>query len=238
MAPPYKVSRHENYFKRERSLTSTLVKRVSWATERASFVCSCVAPIHPDLLPACARAARRYAWTSLLGPSSDKPLRIPPPLQVSSARLMARSLLVLAALLALGAQGEMGKYGCHFDCYMTEEKVSARGYLEYACNSSDNSTEGDNCCEPDLCLVAANDLYRGKLCPAVPSNDSWSPNGFSQFQVGLDATARLGFPRNNFPCDGLFCNASLNHRTCSPLRHVCYGAGCDSLTSNSSHFIS
>eukprot|EP00900_Chrysochromulina_parva_P006881 jgi/Chrpa1/16194/Chrysochromulina_OHIO_Genome00004725-RA len=157
---------------------------------------------------------------------------------VSSARLMARSLLVLAALLALGAQGEMGKYGCHFDCYMTEEKASARGYLEYACNSTDNSTEGDNCCEPDLCLVAANELYRGKLCPAVPSNDSWSPNGFSQFQVGLDATARLDFPRNNFPCDGYLCNASLNHRTCSPLRHVCYGAGCDSLTSNSSHFIS
>jgi len=152
---------------------------------------------------------------------------------VSSARLMARSLLVLAALLALGAQGEMGKYGCHFDCYLTEEKGSARGYLEYACNS----TEVD-CCEPDLCLVAANELYRGILCPAVPSNDSWSPNGFSQFQVGLDATARLDFPRNNFPCDGYFCDASLNHETCSPLRHVCYGAGCDGLTSKSSHFIS
>ena len=145
---------------------------------------------------------------------------------------MARSLLALAALLALGAQGEMGKYGCHFDCYMSKEKASARGYLEYACNSSD-------CCEPDLCLVAANALYRGIICPAVPSNDSWSPSGFSQFQVGLDQTARLDFPRNNFPCDGLFCNASLKHTTCPlPLRRVCYGAGCVSLTSNSSHFIS
>lgn len=216
-----------------KTLTSTLERLFGNRTRL--FVCSCVQRPSTLTIAACvrARAARRYAWTSLLGPSSDKPLRIPPPLQVSSARLMARSLLVLAALLALGAQGEMGKYGCHFDCYMTEEKVSARGYLEYACNS----TEVD-CCEPDLCLVAANDLYRGKLCPAVPSNDSWSPNGFSQFQVGLDATARLGFPRNNFPCDGYKCNASLNHRTCSPLRHVCYGAGCDSLTSNSSHFIS
>jgi hypothetical protein len=221
-----------------KTLTSTLVRLFGNRTRL--FVCSCVQRPSTLTISACvrARAARRYAWTSLLGPSSDKPLRIPPPLQVSSAILMARSLLVLAALLALGAQGEMGKYGCHFDCYMTEEKASARGYLEYACNSTDNSTEGDNCCEPDLCLVAANELYRGKLCPAVPSNDSWSPNGFSQFQVGLDATARLGFPRNNFPCDGYLCNASLNHRTCSPLRHVCYGAGCDSLTSNSSHFIS
>ena len=146
---------------------------------------------------------------------------------------MARSLLALAALLALGAQGEMGKYGCHFDCYMSKEKASARGYLEYACNSSEVA-----CCEPDLCLVAANALYRGIICPAVPSHDSWSPSGFSQFQVGLDQTARLDFPRNNFPCDGLFCNASLKHLTCSPLQKVCYGAGCKSLTSNSSHFIS
>lgn len=148
---------------------------------------------------------------------------------------MARSLLALAALLALGAQGEMGKYGCHFDCYMSKEKASARGYLEYACNSSEVA-----CCEqPDLCRVAANALYRGIICPAVPSNDSWSPSGFSQFQVGLDQTARLDFPRNNFPCDGLFCNASLKHTTCPPpLRHVCYGAGCGNLTSTSSHFIS
>ena len=158
---------------------------------------------------------------------------------------MARSLLALAALLALGAQGEMGKYGCHFDCYMSKEKASARGYLEYACNStnssdSTNSTNSTNaCCEPDLCLVAANALYRGIICPAVPSDDSWSPSGFSQFQVGLDQTARLDFPRNNFPCDGLFCNASLKHTTCPPpLRHVCYGAGCVKLTSTSSHFIS
>ena len=153
---------------------------------------------------------------------------------------MARSLLVLAALLALGAQGEMGKYGCHFDCYMSKEKASARGYLEYACNKTENSTNSSEvaCCAPDLCLVAANALYRGIICPAVPSNDSWSPSGFSQFQVGLDQTARLDFPRNNFPCDGLFCNASLKHTTCSPLRHVCYGAGCDNLTSISSHFIS
>ena len=150
---------------------------------------------------------------------------------------MARSLLALAALLALGAQGEMGKYGCHFDCYMSKEKASARGYLEYACNST-NSTNSTNCCEPDLCLVAANALYRGIICPAVASDDSWSPSGFSQFQVGLDQTARLDFPRNNFPCDGLFCNASLKHETCSPLQYVCYGAGCVSLTSNSSHFIS
>ena len=148
---------------------------------------------------------------------------------------MARSLLALAALLALGAQGEMGKYGCHFDCYMSKEKASARGYLEYACNSSEVA-----CCNStDLCLVAANALYRGIICPAVPSNDSWSPSGFSQFQVGLDQTARLDFPRNNFPCDGLFCNASLKHTTCPPpLRYVCYGAGCDNLTSTSSHFIS
>ena len=152
---------------------------------------------------------------------------------------MARSLLALAALLALGAQGEMRKYGCHFDCYMSKEKASARGYLEYACNST-NSTNSTNCCEPDLCLVAANALYRGIICPAVASDDSWSPSGFSQFQVGLDQTARLDFPRNNFPCDGLFCNASLKHETCSPLQYVCYGAGCDSLrnASNSSHFIS
>ena len=148
--------------------------------------------------------------------------------------MMARSLLALAALLALGAQGEMGKYGCHFDCYMSKEKASARGYLEYACNSS----EVADCFDPDLCLVAANALYRGIICPAVPSNDSWSPSGFSQFQVGLDQTARLDFPRNNFPCDGLFCNASLKHMTCSPLNYTCYGAGCVSLTSNSSHFIS
>ena len=146
---------------------------------------------------------------------------------------MARSLLALAALLALGAQGEMGKYGCHFDCYMSKEKASARGYLEYACNPSEVA-----CCDvPDLCLVAANALYRGIICPA--SNDSWSPSGFSQFQVGLDQTARLDFPRNNFPCDGLFCNASLKHTTCPPpLRRVCYGAGCANLTSSSSHFIS
>ena len=147
---------------------------------------------------------------------------------------MARSLLALAALLALGAQGEMGKYGCHFDCYMSKEKASARGYLEYAC---DNSSEVACCNSTDLCLVAANALYRGIICPA--SNDSWSPSGFSQFQVGLDQTARLDFPRNNFPCDGLFCNASLKHTTCPPpLRHVCYGAGCANLTSISSHFIS
>ena len=151
---------------------------------------------------------------------------------------MARSLLALAALLALGAQGEMGKYGCHFDCYMSKEKASARGYLEYACNSSEVAARNASCCEPDLCLVAANALYRGIICPAVPSNDSWSPSGFSQFQVGLDQTARLDFPRNNFPCDGLFCDASRNHTTCSPLNHTCYGAGCASLTSNSSHFIS
>ena len=152
---------------------------------------------------------------------------------------MARSLLALAALLALGAQGEMGKYGCHFDCYMSKEKASARGYLEYACNSTNSTNSTNSCCVPDLCLVAANALYRGIICPAVPSNDSWSPSGFSQFQVGLDQTARLDFPRNNFPCDGLFCNASLKHMPCpQPLQRVCYGAGCDNLTSISSHFIS
>ena len=73
---------------------------------------------------------------------------------------MARSLLVLAALLALGAQGEMGKYGCHFDCYMTEEKVSARGYLEYACNSSDNSTINSFICG---FLIAVSSLLGGNI---------------------------------------------------------------------------
>jgi len=123
---------------------------------------------------------------------------------------------MLALTFAVLCQLALGipefKFSCVFDCYLFQDKGSARGYLEFTC---DPATESD-CCSWNRCIAQASALYRGIICPSSASDDATHPEGFAQYKVGLAEEVALQYPRNRFHLGTYpsFSDSQYTLRTC------------------------
>jgi len=142
-------------------------------------------------------------WSVSALPTNCPPYDVPLPLNRRFRRLLAagqhapssmRQQSIFALLLASQLSGA-AKYGCIFDCYLSDAQGSAQGYLEYSCNSPETEA---GCCAWQRCIAEANTLYRGQICPA--SDVGLTSDGVAaKYAVGVSETRAADFPRNAFP---------------------------------------